>query len=109
MAEREFPITTMDAASRPISFNKNCPGTTLMAGKPSTGSITSGVLSIKESVVTNNPADSMPPMADSFGDKHLAAINNPIAISRTPRKYENPLMLIKLYVQDRSGLWLTKP
>lgn len=109
MAEREFPITTKDAASKPISFNRNCPGTTVMAGKPIVGSNTSGVLSIKDRVVRNNPTDSVPPMTENFGDMHLAAINSPIAISITPKKYENPLILMKLYIHDKSGLWLTKP
>lgn len=68
----EFPITMMEAASSPISFNKNCPGTTVMAGKPIAGSNTSGVLSIKESVVTNNPKDNIPPTIVSVRPSHLA-------------------------------------
>ncbi|MNP67260.1 hypothetical protein D3C76_1630680 [compost metagenome] len=99
----------MDAASRPTSFNRNCPGTTVMAGKPRAGSNTSGVLSIKVRVVINSPADKIPPTSDNFGDRHLAAISSPIEISRTPRKYENPLMLMKPYIHERRGLWLTNP
>ncbi len=44
-----------EAANRPTSFRRNCPGATVIAGTPSSGTTTPGVETMKLTVVTKQP------------------------------------------------------
>src|SRR3954451_7039644 len=75
-----------EAANRPMSLRRNWPGATVIAGSPSSGTITPGVENMKLTVVRKSPAERRPPAAENTGKTALRAISSPILSSSAPRK-----------------------
>jgi hypothetical protein len=74
---------------------RNWPGEAERAGKPSEGSMTSGVENRKLSVVRNMPTVKALPTAESLAEKGRAAISMAVKSSVAPRITENcPLLKI---------------
>src|SRR6478735_547443 len=64
IAIRESIAIQSDSARRPTSLRRNWPGATEIAGNPSSGTTTPGVVIMKLIVVTNRPDDSTPPTSE---------------------------------------------
>ena len=107
MDASDSPNDQIDAPSKTISFNKNCPGTTAKAGNPPKLGSQPGVENRKLSVVRNITIASTLPIADTRGASQCSPIITAIAISTTPSKFENPCTLRNPYSHPINGLFAT--